>query len=87
MRAFTELNAPGVKFGLVVTWQRGFSENFCSGISTPIRALAASRRISRGEFHQRTPVQGRAEISELAKKFNSMAGDIEEFGRAAEAGR
>src|ERR1019366_4440557 len=43
-------------------------------------ALAASTlAISRGEFHQRTPVQGAAEISELAETFNHMAGDIEEF--------
>src|SRR2546425_204618 len=53
---------------------------FAVGISQPIRALAASTRaISRGEFHQRTPVQGAAEISELAETFNSMAGDIEQF--------
>ena len=53
---------------------------FAVGISTPIRALAASTlAISRGEFHQRTPVQGAAEISELAETFNHMAGDIEEF--------
>jgi HD-GYP domain-containing protein (c-di-GMP phosphodiesterase class II) len=53
---------------------------FAVGISTPIRALAASTlAISRGEFHQRTPVKGAAEISELAETFNHMAGDIEEF--------
>ena len=53
---------------------------FAVGISTPIRGLAASTlAISRGEFHQRTPVQGAAEISELAETFNNMAGDIEEF--------
>ncbi len=33
----------------------------------------------RSEFHQRTPVRGATEISELAETFNSMAGDIEEF--------
>ncbi|PYU04896.1 MAG: hypothetical protein DMG33_12710 [Acidobacteria bacterium] len=53
---------------------------FAVGISEPIRSLAASTRaISRGEFHQRTPVRGATEISELAETFNSMAGDIEEF--------
>jgi HD-GYP domain-containing protein (c-di-GMP phosphodiesterase class II) len=53
---------------------------FAVGITRPIRALAASTlAISRGEFHQRTPVQGAAEISELAETFNHMAGDIEEF--------
>ena len=76
-----ELNAQALKFVLVVTFAAlilGYL--FAVGISTPIRALAASTRaISRGEFHQRTPVQGAAEISELAETFNSMAGNIEEF--------
>jgi putative nucleotidyltransferase with HDIG domain len=53
---------------------------FAVGISRPIRGLAASTRaISRGEFHQRSPVNGAAEISELAENFNKMAGDIEEY--------
>src|SRR4051794_4081371 len=53
---------------------------FAVGISTPIRGLAASTRaISRGEFHQRSPVRGASEISELAENFNKMAGDIEEY--------
>ena len=77
----TELNAQALKFVIVVTFAAlilGYL--FAVGISTPIRALAASTlAISRGEFHQRTPVQGAAEISELAETFNSMAGDIEEF--------
>src|SRR5262249_17299475 len=53
---------------------------FAVGISGPIRSLAASTRaISRGEFHQRSPVRGAAEISELAENFNKMASDIEEY--------
>ncbi|HUL15516.1 MAG TPA: HD domain-containing phosphohydrolase [Terriglobales bacterium] len=53
---------------------------FAVGISGPIRSLAASTRaISRGEFHQRSPVRGASEISELAENFNKMAGDIEEY--------
>ena len=53
---------------------------FAVGISGPIRSLAASTRaISRGEFHQRSPVHGASEISELAENFNKMAGDIEEY--------
>ena len=40
---------------------------------------AFTRAISRGEFHQRAPVQGAAEISELAETFNNMADDIENF--------
>jgi putative nucleotidyltransferase with HDIG domain len=76
-----ELNAQALKFVVVVTFAAlilGYF--FAVGISTPIRALAASTlAISRGEFHQRTPVQGAAEISELAETFNHMAGDIEQF--------
>ena len=77
----TELNAQALKFVLIVTFAAlGLGYVFAVGISRPIRALAASTRaISRGEFHQRTPVRGAAEISELALTFNSMAGDIEEF--------
>jgi HD-GYP domain-containing protein (c-di-GMP phosphodiesterase class II) len=77
----TELNAQALKFVVVVTIAAlilGYL--FAVGISTPIRALAVSTlAISRGEFHQRTPVQGAAEISELAETFNHMAGDIEKF--------
>src|SRR6202044_1678596 len=40
---------------------------------------ASTRAISRGEFHQRVPVQGAAEIRELATTFNNMADDIENF--------
>jgi len=77
----TELNTQALKFVIVVTFAAlvlGYL--FAVGISTPIRALAASTRaISRGEFHERTPVRGAAEISELAETFNKMAGDIEEY--------
>ncbi len=76
-----ELNAQALRFVFVVTLAAlllGYV--FAVGISTPIRGLAESTRaISRGEFHQRTPVRGAAEISELAETFNKMAGDIEEY--------
>jgi HD-GYP domain-containing protein (c-di-GMP phosphodiesterase class II) len=53
---------------------------FAVAISNPIRGLASSTRaISRGEFHERTPVHGAAEISELAETFNNMADDIEQY--------
>src|SRR5580704_13813740 len=53
---------------------------FAVAISAPIRGLAQSTRaISRGEFHERTPVRGAAEISELAETFNKMADDIEQY--------
>jgi len=53
---------------------------FAVGISNPVQALADSTRaISRGEFSQRAPVGGAAEISDLADNFNLMAEDIERY--------
>ena len=77
----TELNRQALAFVLtVILVSVLFGYFFAVGISGPIRILAASTRaISRGEFHQRSPVQGAAEISELAENFNKMAGDIEEY--------
>ncbi|HEV2102174.1 MAG TPA: HD domain-containing phosphohydrolase [Candidatus Acidoferrum sp.] len=77
----TELNRQALAFvSVVVLVAVLFGYFFAVGISTPIRSLAASTRaISRGEFHQRTPVRGAAEISELAENFNLMASDIEEY--------
>jgi putative nucleotidyltransferase with HDIG domain len=77
----TELNRQALAFvSVVVLIALLFGYFFAVGISGPIRGLAASTRaISRGEFHQRTPVRGAAEISELAENFNLMASDIEEY--------
>ncbi|HTA56985.1 MAG TPA: HD domain-containing phosphohydrolase [Candidatus Baltobacteraceae bacterium] len=77
----TELNQQALAFvSVVVLVAILFGYFFAVGISTPIRSLAASTRaISRGEFHQRTPVRGATEISELAENFNLMASDIEEY--------
>jgi len=77
----TELNRQALAFvSVVVLIAVLFGYFFAVGISDPIRSLAASTRaISRGEFHQRTPVRGAAEISELAENFNLMASDIEEY--------
>jgi putative nucleotidyltransferase with HDIG domain len=76
-----ELNRQALAFVTVVVFAAillGYF--FAVGISGPIRGLAASTRaISRGEFHQRSPVRGASEISELAENFNKMAGDIEEY--------
>ena len=77
----SELNAQALTFVVVV----GFAALtigylFAVGISTPIRALAASTRaISGGDFQARTQVRGAAEISELADTFNNMADDIETY--------
>jgi HD-GYP domain-containing protein (c-di-GMP phosphodiesterase class II) len=77
----TELNRQALAFvSVVVLIALLFGYFFAVGISGPIRILAASTRaISRGEFHQRTPVRGASEISELAENFNLMASDIEEY--------
>jgi len=76
-----ELNTQALEFVFVLTFAAlALGYLLAVGISTPIRALAESTRaISRGEFHERTPVRGAAEISELAETFNMMAGDIEEY--------
>jgi len=79
----SELNEQALTFVMVVILGAlilGYL--FAVGISTPIRSLAASTRaISRGEFHERTPVASiaAAEISELAETFNKMADDIESY--------
>jgi putative nucleotidyltransferase with HDIG domain len=89
----TELNRQALTFvSMVVLIAIVVGYFFAVAISQPIHGLAASTRaISRGEFHQRTKVQGASEISELAENFNKMAGDIEEYieklKEAAEANR
>jgi len=76
-----ELNRQALAFVTIVTLAATLLGYFFAvGISGPIRGLAASTRaISRGEFHQRSPVRGASEISELAENFNKMASDIEEY--------
>src|SRR5258708_3041605 len=62
-----ELNRQALAFVTVVVLSAVLVGYFFAvGISGPIRGLAASTRaISRGEFHQRSPVRGASEISEL----------------------
>jgi HD-GYP domain-containing protein (c-di-GMP phosphodiesterase class II) len=76
-----ELNAQALSFVMVVTIVAlSFGYLFALGITRPIQGLVHSTRaISRAEFHERVPVRGAAEISELAETFNHMAGDIEEY--------
>jgi HD-GYP domain-containing protein (c-di-GMP phosphodiesterase class II) len=51
---------------------------FASGISSPIRALAAkSRDIAAGNYQQRVDLRTHNEIGELAENFNSMSSAIE----------
>src|SRR5438128_213617 len=78
---FSDLNRQAFAFvSIVVLVAILIAYFFAVGISGPVRSLAASTRaISRGEFHQRSPVRGASEISELAENFNKMASDIEEY--------
>ena len=47
-------------------------------ISAPIKALTlASKRLGQGDFSQRVPSKDKSEVGELARTFNSMAGDLE----------
>lgn len=47
-------------------------------ILSPIKALTeAARRLGRGDFSQRLELKDRGEVGELARAFNSMAGDLE----------
>jgi len=77
----TELTSEALQFVVGVTFIAlllGYL--FAVRITHPIRGLVESTRaISRAEFHERVPVTGAAEISELAETFNTMAGDIEDF--------
>ena len=51
---------------------------FASGISRPIRMLAArTREIAAGKYQQRVDIRSHNEIGELADNFNSMSGAIE----------
>jgi HD-GYP domain-containing protein (c-di-GMP phosphodiesterase class II) len=76
-----ELTAQALSFVVGVTIVAlCFGYLFALGITKPIQGLVHSTRaISRAEFHERVPVRGAAEISELAETFNHMAGDIEEY--------
>jgi HD-GYP domain-containing protein (c-di-GMP phosphodiesterase class II) len=77
----SELNAQALRFVILVgLLALIFGYLFAVGISTPIRALAASTQaISRGDFQARTQVRGTSEITDLADTFNNMADDIESF--------
>jgi HD-GYP domain-containing protein (c-di-GMP phosphodiesterase class II) len=76
-----ELTAQALSFVMVVTIVAlSFGYLFAVFITRPIQSLVHSTRaISRAEFHERVPVGGAAEISELAETFNHMASDIEQY--------
>jgi len=45
---------------------------------TPVKALtSAAERLGRGDFSQRVQIENKGEMGELARTFNSMAGDLE----------
>jgi len=45
---------------------------------SPVKALtSAAKRLGRGDFSQRVQIKDKSELGELARTFNSMAGDLE----------
>ena len=47
-------------------------------IVAPVKALTlTARRLGKGDFSQRIRFKGKGEVGELARAFNSMAGDLE----------
>jgi signal transduction histidine kinase len=45
---------------------------------TPVKALtSAAKQLGRGDFSQRVQIKNKGEMGELARTFNSMAGDLE----------
>ena len=47
-------------------------------ILAPVKALtSAAKRLGRGDFSQRVQIKDKSELGELARTFNSMAGDLE----------
>jgi len=54
----------GLALGLLMAW----------GLAAPLRRLAVgARRIAAGQFHERVPVAGPAEVRTVATAFNDMA--------------
>lgn len=52
------------------------------GIASPIHRLAgASRRVAEGHYGERVPVDGTAEVRQLATSFNAMAAAVEDAER------
>ena len=85
-----ELNAQALKFVIVVTFAaRVLGYFFAVGISTPIRALSppSTLAISRGEFHQRTPVQGAAENQRAGRNIQPHGRRHRRVRRTAAASR
>ncbi|NCP16274.1 HAMP domain-containing histidine kinase [bacterium] len=63
-----------VAFALVV------SVLFSRGVNAPVRAMmSASQRIAEGHYHERVQVRGADELGQLADRFNTMAGKLEQI--------
>jgi signal transduction histidine kinase len=55
----------------------GLARILARGMTQPLRDMAAAaNRMSRGDYDQRVPVRSRDEVGQLAKAFNSMAGEL-----------
>ncbi len=62
-----------VAFALVV------SVLFSRGVNAPVRAMmSASQRIAEGYYHERVQMRGADELGQLAERFNTMAGKLEQ---------
>ena len=85
----SELNNQALSFVIVVSFAAlilGYL--FAVGISTPIRRLAQSTHaISRGEFHERTPVPRRRGNQRAGRNLQQHGRRHRTIHRAAEAGR
>ncbi|MCJ7585312.1 MAG: ATP-binding protein [Anaerolineales bacterium] len=63
-----------VAFALVV------SVLFSRGVNAPVCAMmSASQRIAEGHYHERVQVRGADELGQLAGRFNTMAGKLEQI--------
>jgi two-component system sensor histidine kinase BaeS len=52
---------------------------FIRGVTEPVQAMSeAAQRIAAGHYDERVPVRGSDELSQLAGRFNQMAGKLEE---------
>ncbi|MBU2610085.1 MAG: cell wall metabolism sensor histidine kinase WalK [Chloroflexi bacterium] len=53
---------------------------FSRGVIAPVQAMmSVSQRISEGHYNERVQVRGEDELSQLARRFNTMAGQLEQI--------
>lgn len=78
----SRVTAVGVAIALLASL---FALIIAKGISNPVIALSkATRKVARGDFSVRTPVDSKDEIGELASSFNKMALQLDESNHLKE---